>query len=35
MRGLLGADLFFGTPTPVNGGTDMKKFMRAAAMSKV
>ena len=35
MRGLLGADLFFGTATPQSGGTDMKKFMRSAAMSKL
>ncbi len=35
MRGLLGADLFFGTATPRSGSTDMKKFMRSAAMSKL
>ena len=35
MRGLLGADLFFGTATAQSGGTDMVKFMKSAVMSKV
>ena len=34
MRSLLGADLFFGTANPGHG-VDMKKFQRAAIMSKL
>ena len=32
---LLGHDLFFGTATATSGGTDMKKFMHSANMSKI
>jgi hypothetical protein len=35
MLSLLGAELFFGTATAVSGGTNMKKFMHSARMSKI
>ena len=35
MLGLLGQDLFYGTATPISGGTNMDKFMKSAAMSKL